>query len=156
MRHHPPSTPQRSRTSPLNPRSPLFRNVASSLASSSASIEPQTPSLASEAHMLSLAQTGLSALAEPPHVNEVIPAWLTEHLPLPLTDETESVLAALIASCAPLARSHRQKQATTKYALSWDWYIKDIPRRKLMYGQITNVLIGLVRLRDTRTHSNPG
>lgn len=153
MRHHPPSTPQRSRTLPLNTRSPLFRNAASSPASSSTSIKPWTPSLASEAHMLSLAQTGLSALPDPPNLSGVIPAWLTEHLPLPLTNETESVLAALIASRAPLARSHRQQQGTMKYGLSWDWYIKDIPRRKLMYGQITNIIIGLVRLHNTRTHS---
>ncbi|KAG9044327.1 hypothetical protein FS837_008343 [Tulasnella sp. UAMH 9824] len=101
--------------------------------------------------MLSLARTGLDALADPPHISGVIPSWLTEHLPLPLTDETESVLAALVASRAPLARNSRQQQATMRYALSWDWYIKDIPRRKLMYGQITDILIGLCSLLELTT-----
>ncbi|KIO26894.1 hypothetical protein M407DRAFT_7574 [Tulasnella calospora MUT 4182] len=145
MHHLPPSTPQRSHSSPSNVRSPLSRNATPAPTGSRTSVVPKTPSLASQAQVLSFSYPGLTALPEPPFFSGVALSWLAEHIPLHQTPESESVLAALIASRATLARSHRQQQATTNYGLSWDWYIKDVSRRKLTYDQITNVLIGLVR-----------
>lgn len=143
MRDFPPSTPLRSRASPSVTQSPHYRSSTSIVVSPHTGSGRQAPS-ASQARVRSAVSPGLSALSEPPVVSGATTSWLSEHIPLPQNTDSESILGALIASRAALARNCRQQQASTNYGLEWDWYIKDVSRRKLMYGQVTHLLIGLV------------
>ncbi|KAG8902564.1 hypothetical protein FRC00_002448 [Tulasnella sp. 408] len=64
----------------------------------------------------------------------------------------ESAIAALIASRAAVAGRHQShRRDTGNSAIDWQWYIKEITRRKLMYSQVTDILTGLCAFLELTT-----
>ncbi|KAG8925862.1 hypothetical protein FRC01_009601 [Tulasnella sp. 417] len=144
-----PSTPQRGRSSASNALSPLSRHQTPLAFRTPAATLPQTPSQTEDP---SLAFPLFNDLPPPPSTGNVVPNWLNEHIPLFHSIESELVLAALIGSRAPTAAHHRNRIRDTGNAgISWDWYIKEITRRKVIFNQVTGVMTGLCALLELTT-----
>lgn len=141
--HSTPSTPQHPHAFAANARSPLSRHGTPSFRQTLTKTSPPNPCSNSQAYAPSIAFPDLKDLPPLPSTGNVVPMWLDEHLPLSHAAGGESVLAALIAFSA--AHHRICLRDGDKAALSWEWYVKELSRRKMIYGQITGVLADLVR-----------
>lgn len=148
MRHRDstPTTPQRAHPSPSNIGSPLSRHETPRSHSTPARNLSLSHPSSSQVQVLSPPLPVLRPLPALPSTGNVPPIWLHEHVPLLRTVESEPILAALIASRAPLAARHRARlRDAGKAGIDWEWYFKELTRRKMIYAQIADVITSLVR-----------
>ncbi|KAG8947698.1 hypothetical protein FRC04_010542 [Tulasnella sp. 424] len=69
---------------------------------------------------------------------------LAVYRPLPSTPEARPIIAGLMAFQALTANRKRiQRDSSGIYAIDWEWYIKDLGKRKHAFTQITDVLFAL-------------
>ncbi|KAG9017569.1 hypothetical protein FRB90_000702, partial [Tulasnella sp. 427] len=154
MHNPPPSTPQRNRSSAANSRSPLARQATPPSYSYPLTAHSQSSALATQLQTLSITHPALQNLPISPTYrnSSVAPDWLPEYAITSYGPEADVVLPALIASRASLAVRHREHRwQSREFGIAWDWYIKEISRCKMMYKDVTDVIIGLCSFLELTT-----